>query len=114
MTGRQQSALSLAMLAAALGVCPGRVWGDDPLAAAPVIGKVKPAEQLPDIAPADQKAVEPENLPALKQFPDAHSEASRQMACNPCLDPCFFARADYLLWWIRNGPTPALLTTGPN
>lgn len=25
----------------------------------------------------------------------------------------FFAGADYLLWWLKDGPAPALLTTGP-
>jgi hypothetical protein len=29
-------------------------------------------------------------------------------------EPCVYGYADYLLWWIRQGPTPVLLTTGPD
>ncbi|MCI0684790.1 MAG: BBP7 family outer membrane beta-barrel protein [Gemmataceae bacterium] len=46
--------------------------------------------------------------------PSPMSEApkvSDAAAAWPTYEPCVHVYADYLLWWIRRGPTPALLTT---
>jgi hypothetical protein len=35
-------------------------------------------------------------------------------SANKPQSPLFYVGADYLLWWVNHGPSPALLTTAPN
>jgi hypothetical protein len=41
-----------------------------------------------------------------------HSEAVGLTGGDDHDDACFWASAEYLLWWIKGGPTPPLVTTG--
>jgi Putative beta barrel porin-7 (BBP7) len=72
-------------------------------------------------APAHQigEAVQDSTLPAQKEpgktdaaVPSGESLESALAA--PCCDPKVFVSVDYLLWWIRRGPTPPLVTAGPD
>jgi len=76
-------------------------------------------EPLKELPPADQEdKTDDEMMPPPKDLPQSTAEtpptcsADAWAATAPCA-PRLVVGADYLLWWIRRGPTPPLLTTGP-
>ncbi len=81
------------------------------------------------LAQSPQPAAPPQNLPqatGAAPLPAGPSNAigsplAAPLGCNQCAcapapeaaGPQFWASGEYLLWWLKGAPTPALLSTGP-
>ncbi len=70
-----------------------------------------PQVEQKDVPPGKKLALPTEVPTTAMPAPTAFNPADVVIAAPN--DPQFFFSADYLLWWIRRGPTPPLVTTGP-
>jgi hypothetical protein len=103
--------LLTAMLA--LGAIPGLAPGGDESSTPPLLSSYMPASQPP--SPASPVSAEPAprggGVLDGKPWPNPGEPCAKSdWACGP--PSCFWVRAEYLLWWIKDSQVPPLVTTG--
>lgn len=87
-------------------------WADPPAT------HVRPQLSIAAVQPAETRVTQKSSAPAGELL---HAPGTHAAACAPACDyrePCgppgrVWVSGEYLLWWLRGGSTPPLITTGP-
>jgi hypothetical protein len=113
---RRQLITAMLLLAAMLApaAIPGFALGEDELSTSPAL----PPTSLPaSEAASPPSPVSAESAPRTGSVLDGEPRpdpgephARADWSCGP--PSCFWVRGEYLLWWIKDGQVPALITTG--